>query len=234
VEKLSITSLLLAIACTLSHPLVSSFSVKTLKYFNLSLFNLQVCGTTEVDITRLVTLLFMADREVETKVESCFEIAHEIVKLDQLKAIFDQLFSCYGACYVKKLWDCWAIVKNDGFFYLFDPIGIEVPMKKVTQNRAALYRFDCLKSLLAEFLEIINKFSSNGHIEIGGILTTLKQQEKPKTPKSKEKKKKPVCPEIKRRKTPIMMVPDMPEKCETTICCEPNECKLPEVLFECP
>ncbi|KAG5685042.1 hypothetical protein PVAND_014244 [Polypedilum vanderplanki] len=180
------------------------------------------------DITKLVNLIFIGNREVELKAESCFEFAHEGLSVPQLKYIFDQLLSCYDACYMLKSLDCWAIVKSDGFYYLFDPLGIKVPLKKVKQHRATLYRFDCLSALLEQFLKIISKLTNKENIEIGGILIKLKPS-KQKEKKIPKKVKKSKCPEIV-KKASFMIVPDLPlEKCEneTEIYCE-------YPLFECP
>lgn len=172
-----------------------------------------------------MNVIFVADREVETTIESCFEFAHENLNLEQLKAIFYELLSCYGACYIRNLWDCWTVVKNDGYYYLFDPLGIEVHLKKTTINRATLYRFDCLVTLLEEFLKIIKKHDGS-KIEIAGIMAKIRNsQEHPKVKSNVIKK--PVCQQASQKASPIMPVPDSPEKCESDsqICCE---------VFECP
>jgi hypothetical protein len=196
---------------------------------------LSVSGTAAVDITKLVPLLFIADREVQAKVESCFEIAHESPNVDQLKAIFDELLACYNACYIKKKWDCWAVVKNNSFYYLFDPIGIEVPLKKVKLHRATLYRFDCLKTLLSEFLKISSELSSSSSssIEIGGIMMTLKSEEQPKKKKKLQKLWKKLTPcKTPPKSTPIMVLPDPPEAC-VPVTREPEACPpMPACISE--
>lgn len=179
-----------------------------------------------------MTPLFIDNREVEAKVESCFEIAHEDLKVEQLMAIFNELLSCYHACYITKMLECWTIIKSDDFYFLFDPSGIEVPGKKNSQARATLYRFDCLEKLLQQLLECICSEKSNDKYQVGGILTNMKENEvkpqlKPKTlNKNKAIKKFKAFSESKH--TPVFILRDLPQKlnsnCQPIPCCEQINC----------
>jgi len=180
-----------------------------------------------VDITSIVTPILINNHELSAKAESCLDFAHEDLKIEHLKPILCELLSCYNACYLSKSWNSWSIVKSDKFYFLFDPLGIEISGKKMSQYHATLYRFcslDQLLELLLKSIECLSKDNLTGEIyTLGGILTTITKTAPKKIiqkPRITKKKKTIVkCPVFKASKTNhSMQLRELPEKHQLESC----------------
>ena len=189
-------------------------------------FDFIVCGTSEVDITSIVSPILISNHELSAKAESCLDFAHEDLKFEHLKPILCELMSCYNACYLSKERNFWTIVKSDKFYFLFDPLGIEIPGKKMSRHRAVLYRFNTLDQLLEQLLELIECLSEEKLTDdvytLGGILITItKKLTKKVVQKPRIIKKKIVkCPVFKVSRTNHnMLLRELPEK-DQPDCCE--------------
>ena len=175
-----------------------------------------------MDITSIVSPMVINNHELSAKAESCFEFAHEDLKIEHLRPILCELLSCFSACYLTKSWNCWTIVKSDEFYFLFDPVGIKVPGKKMSQHRAVLYRFcslDLLLELLLECTECLSEENTLDIYKLGGIITTIENTlAKPTVQKSIISKKKKIakCPKFNVSKTNLnMQLRQFPENHKT-------------------
>lgn len=149
-----------------------------------------------------MTPMVIGDHELNATAELCLEITKESFEIEQLKPIICELLSCFNACYVKRSWNCWTIVKTDTFYFLFDPLGIKVAGKKISQYHASLYRFDSLELLLEQLKDCTSNLKDECDYEIGGILTNIIRTIKGNEPKKSLilRKKVSTCPSFQQEK----------------------------------
>ncbi|CAG9803717.1 unnamed protein product [Chironomus riparius] len=185
-----------------------------------------VCGTSEVDITSIVSPILINNHELIAKAESCLDFALEDLKIAHLKSILCELLSCYNACYLSKARNFFTIVKSDKFYFLFDPLGIEILGKKMSQHRAVLYRFSELDQLLELLLESIECLDEEKLIDdvykLGGILISINKKLTKKIVKKPRMIKKKIVKCIAfnvPRTNRNMILRKIPEK-DQPVCCE--------------
>lgn len=127
------------------------------------------------------------------------ELAQNAMKTEHFISIFEGLFGCRKACYVMRRWDCWMLTKSGNIFFLFDPLGIEVPGKKKSHYRATLYRFDSIRKAATQLIECIKETSPDKDdlsLEIGCVgtrITERKSEKQKKVKKAASSKQKCGC-----------------------------------------
>lgn len=145
----------------------------------------------------LITSLNFGGCEINLKIERFREIPQENFELKFLITTMCELFSCFVNGYVCRGRECWALFKRGKAFYLFDPLGIEVKEKKISQRRAVLYKFESIDFMAEQLMEIVGEISGEDVFEVGVILSCCSSNS---PAKEKEKKRKPKLPKKKARK----------------------------------
>ena len=137
----------------------------------------------DLKITEIIEKLHVGAQEVELAVVpiSTAIFNHNSLKnsLISLQDTFQMAYIAYNTNYFTLLFD--------GGFFLFDPLGMKIPLKKTPAlliRRASLYSFEDLDSMIKEIGKILEDNKFDGFMRLGGILKTDVKEYVPKTPKT--------------------------------------------------
>lgn len=124
----------------------------------------------------MITKLIFSGNEIQLEALPFRDIFHEVLEPEFVEFTMNELFLCYSVGYLSRGLDCFTLFKKCKDYYIFDPLGIKVPICSENYHkanyRAVLYKFDSFHKFVIQLVKCIDQISCSGSKEsciVGGI-----------------------------------------------------------------